>query len=269
MITMIIALAVACGGFAALYFAAGVGIGWSITAALALFIAFQIVFGRVLRKRMTADMERVQLILVEGKKKIQAKMQRWQIRPPGSVQAAQKELNDDMRVFVREALAQTETLRKYRFWVPLIDRQMATAQMQLNWMIKDFSKVDELMPKVIFADPTLSAMKLARLQMLDAPLADITKFYEKSVRRLRYNQNVLPAACYTWILVKRGETDLAFKALTAALKKSDNETLKQNHETLMNNRVAHFTNSALGDQWYALHLEEPKVRQQRQRSVYR
>ena len=37
----------------------------------------------------------------------------------------------------------------------------------------------------------------------------------------------------------------------------------------MNNRPAHFSNSGLGDAWYALHLEEPKVRMQRQRSFYR
>ena len=37
----------------------------------------------------------------------------------------------------------------------------------------------------------------------------------------------------------------------------------------MNNRIAHFNNSGIGDQWYALGLEEPKVKAQRQRSMYR
>ena len=73
----------------------------------------------------------------------------------------------------------------------------------------------------------------------------------------------------SWIEVQKGETDAAFKTLTEALKKSDNETLKANHEQLMNNRVAHFSNSGIGDSWYSLYLEEPKVRTQRQRSVYR
>ena len=269
MITMIIAIAVACGGFVALHVAAGVGVGWSVTGGVGCFVVFQLVVGNVFRKRMTKDMEAVQSILVEGQKKLQVKMQRWQMRPPGSLQEAQKEVAADTRAFVQEALAQTETLRKYRLWVPMIDRQIATAQVLLNWMIKDFKRVDELLPKVILVDPTLAAMKLARLQMLEAPVEEITKAYEKAVRRLRYNQNVLLAACYSWILVKRGDIDGAFKVLTEALKNSDNETLKQNHEHLMNNRPAHFSNSGLGDQWYALHLEEPKVRTQRQRSVYR
>jgi hypothetical protein len=75
-------------------------------------------------------------------------------------------------------------------------------------------------------------------------------------------------AGWSWILVRRGMIDEAFRALTAALKNSDNETLKRNHECLMNNRTAHFNNSGLGDQWYSLLLEEPKVRMQRQRPVY-
>jgi len=262
-------MGLACGAFSAAHFAAGWGVGWSIGTGLFAFVVFQFLFGYFMKKRLTADMARVQDILVEGQKRLQAKMQRWQVRPPGSIQAAQKEVEADTRAFVKAALDQTETLGKYRLWVPMIDRQMATAQVQLNWMIKDFKKVDELMPKVIMADPTLAAMKMARLQMLDAPLEEITKVYEKGSRRLRYNQNVLLAACYTWILVKREKVDEAFKALTEALKNSDNDTLKRNHEALMNNRVAHFSNSGIGDQWYALHLEEPRIRASRQRPAFR
>ena len=151
----------------------------------------------------------------------------------------------------------------------MIERQMATAQLQLNWMIRDFKAVDRLMPKAMFLDPSTVAIKLAREQMLDAPIEQMEKTYAKGVRRLRYNQNVLLAAAWSWILVKRGKVDEAFKALTEALKNSDNEVLKRNHECLMNNCVAHFNNSGLGDQWYSLLLEEPKVKMQRPRSVYR
>ena len=269
MITLVIGVLLGCGTGAGLRYGCDCGWGWSMTLGIVAFGAFQVITGLFLRKKVMADMQGVQLIMVEGQKKLQAKIARWQFRPPSSVQAAQKEIADDTRVFVKEALAQTEVLRKYRLWVPMIDRQMATAQLQLCWMIKDFKRVDELMPKAMLIEPTMVAMKLARMQMNDAPIKDITKVYEKAVSRLKYNQNVLLAACYSWILVKRELIDEAFKALTAALKNSDNETLKQNHEHLMNNRVAHFSNSGLGDQWYSLLLEEPKVRQQRPRSVYR
>ena len=63
--------------------------------------------------------------------------------------------------------------------------------------------------------------------------------------------------------------DGAFKALNKALEKSDNEVLKSNREHLANNRLAHFTNAGLGDQWYALHLEKPRYNQPRQRMQWR
>lgn len=44
----------------------------------------------------------------------------------------------------------------------------------------------------------------------------------------------------------------------------ENQTLKINRDHLANNRVAHFNNAGLGDEWYALQLEEPKIRMQRQ-----
>jgi uncharacterized protein HemY len=125
------------------------------------------------------------------------------------------------------------------------------------------------MPKALIVDPVTASMKIARLYMLKASKEEMQKAYDKAVARARYNQNVLPTACWSWILIKSGDADGAFKVITNALKKSDDATLKHNHEALMNNRPEQFTNSGLADQWYALHLEEPKIRTQRQRPVYR
>ena len=269
MITLVIAIVVAGGSFAASYCAADLGMGWSVFFGVLGFGVFQGVAGYLIQKRVKRDMEKVQRILVNGQKRLQEKMQRWQLRPPGSIQAAQKEIFEDTKVFVKEALAETETLRKYKPWVPMMEKQIATARLQLSWMIKDFKTVDQLMPKAMFLDPTMVAMKMARLYMTDGSMDEIAKIYRKGVRRVRYNGNVLLAATMSWIQVKKGDADGAFKTLTEALKNSDNATLRQNHENLMNNRVAHFSNSGIGDQWYSLMLEEPKVRMQRQRSVYR
>lgn len=269
MITMIISFALSGGAFSAAYFAADWGAGWSIACAILAFLAFQIVFGMKMRKKIMADMMRVQEIMLEGQKALQAKMQRWQIRPPGSIQAAQREIEQDTRAFVMKAIEETDRLKRYRLWVPLIDRQMATAKAQFYWMIKDFAKFDEFIPMALMADPVMYAMRMARMHMLGRPVEEIGKIYAKSARRARYNANVVPAACWSWILVKAGRTDDAFKALGEALKRSDDETLKRNYEALMNNRAAQFTNSGLGDKWYALFLEEPKIRMQRPRQVYR
>ena len=245
------------------------GWGWSSFFGVLAFGVSNGVAGYLVQKKVKAQMLRVQNVLVAGQKRLQAKVARWQMRPPGSIQAAQAEMARDQKVFVKEALPETEPLHRFDLWVPFMKRQIATAQLQLHWMVKDFDKVDELMPRALLIDPTMAAMKIARLHMLKRPTEEITKVYAKAVKRLRYNQNVLLAAAYTWILVQRNEVDAAFKALNAALEKSDDATLKANREHLANNRVAHFTNTALGDPWYALQLEEPKIHQQRQRMQWR
>jgi hypothetical protein len=269
MITLLLTLAAGGCVFVTANWAVDMGLGWSIFMGVAGAVVSQVLVGGFIQKRVKRDMESVQAVLVEGQKKLQAKMQRWQMRPPGSLQAAQKEIAADTQVFVKEALARTGVLEKYRRWVPMMDRQIATARLQLSWMIKDFRAVDALMPKALLIDPTMAAIKMSRMQMTGADIGEIRKLYRKASSRVRYNQNVLLAAAMSWIEIKRGDVDGAFKTLTEALKKSDNETLKQNHAHLMNNRPAHFSNSGLGEQWYSLLLEEPKVRMQRQRQAFR
>lgn len=269
MITLTIAIAAGCGAFAAARWPADLGTGWSIFIGVLAFGTVQLAVGLLLQRKVKREMERVQAILVGGQKKLQQKMSRWQMRPPGSIQAAQKEIADDTKAFVAEALAATGALEKYKLWIPMMERQIATARLQLSWMVKDFKTVDKLMPKAICIDPVMRCMKMARMQMLGEPVAEIEKIYKKGVARARYNENTLLAAAMSWIQLKRGDTDGAFKTLTEALKKSDDATLKHNHECLMNNRPAQFTNAGLGDQWYSLLLEEPKIKHQRQRPIYR
>ena len=269
MYAILIAVAAGVLGGLGLGFGSDCGLGWSIGGGVLAFLVVQVVLGRIIQKRVKAAMDSVQGVLLEGQKRLQAKMARWQMRPPGSIQAAQAEIARDQKVFVREALEQSEALHAFDNWVPMMRRQIATAQFQLYWMIKEFKKVDELMPKALFIDPTTVAMKLARMYMTDAPVEEMAKVYERASRRLRYNQNVLLAAAWSWILVQKNDVDGAFKALNGALEKSDNETLKANRDHLANNRVAHFSNTALGDQWYALQLEEPRLHQQRVRPQWR
>lgn len=269
MLTVLIAVVSGTAAGLGLYFADVLGYGWSSFCGVAVFGTVQLGLTLCIQKKVKAAMSSVQAVLVDGQKRLQAKTARWQMRPPGSVKEAQNEIERDQRAFVLEALARTETLNRFRHWVPLMARQIATAQFQLRWMIKDFKAVDELMPKVLFLDPVTVAMKLARMYMTEQPVSAIEKAYLKGTARLKYNQNVLLAATWSWILLKRGDADGAFKALNAALKKSDNEILKANCGHLANNRPAHFSNAGLGDQWYALMLEEPKIKMQRPRMQWR
>lgn len=264
-------IAVCCGAVTGLtlYFTDTLGYGWSCFFGVLGFGVVQMGIGFFLQKKVKAAMKSVEVTLLDGQKAIQAKTQRWQMRPPGSIQAAQNEIARDMRKFVEVALSLTEPLHRFDNWVPMMKRQIATAQFQLYWMIKEYRKCDMLIDKALFVDPTMYAMKMARMYMLDKPTDEIAKVYAKGSRRLRYNQNVLLAATWTWILVKRNDIDAAFKALNEALKNSDNETLKENREALANNRVAHFSNTNIGDTWWSLGLEEPKMKMQRQRMQWR
>lgn len=245
------------------------GMGWSITLGVISFLISQYIIGRNVSKKIKAVMDSVQMILASGQKKIQNKMARWQIRPPGSIQAAQAEIARDQKVFVLQALEETTKLNRFKGWSPMLERQIATAQFQLYWMIKDLKNANEVVKKVLFFDPVSKAIKISLLYKNGASLEELKKAYEQAVKRVRYNQNVLAVAAYSWILVNKGEIDAAHKVLVKALEKTDNEFIKRNCEHLANNRITQFSNAGLGEQWYSLFLEEPKVRQQRMHQKWR
>ena len=56
-------------------------------------------------------------------------------------------------------------------------------------------------------------------------------------------------------------TEIKARALSVACRKLT--ALVRNRDALANNRVKQFSNAAFADQWYALFLEEPKVRYER------
>ena len=177
---------------------------------------------------------------------------------------AQGELERDQRVFIEQALEASKGLEKFVPWTLMLDRQIATLRMQLNYQLKDYRKVDELLPKCMFMDPMTAAMKLARLHVRGETAA-AEKFFQKQTGRLRYGQGAILYALYAWMLVQRKELEAAHKILVRACEKMENEVIKNNRDHLANNRVNQFSNAGFSDEWYALGLEQPKVKMQRQR----
>lgn len=239
---------------------AGWSIGWGVLGA----VVAQVGAGLWLRRKVKTAMDRVQGVLMSGQKRLQQKVAQWQLHPPGSVKQAQLELEREQRVFVEQALERSRELERFYRWTPMLRRQVDTLRMQLYYQTKDFKKVDALLPNCLFLDPMTAAMKLARMHVNGADGAE--KFFEKHVRRQRYGQGIILYALYSWMLVQRGDLAGAQKILVRACEKAENETLKRNREHLANNRVGHFSNAGLGEEWYALGLEEPKVKMQRQRN---
>ncbi len=237
--------------------------GWAIFWGVLIAVAGQIGAGLLLRKKMQGVMDDVQIILKNGQTRMQQKINRWQQKPVSSMKQAQDELLKDQRAMTAEALACVEQLTPYYKWIPMLHRQVETMRLQFAWQLKDLKLVDRLMPRAVMMDPMLMCIRLARMYQLDQPAAEMEKVFRKNKKRLRYNQSALLYATWAWILLQRKDVDGAFKVLNEANDKNENETLKRNREAIANNKPAHFNNAGFGDAWYALFLEEPKVRQQR------
>lgn len=266
MITVLIALltGLACGVFLA--YGNTASPAWSVFwgALFAVFSYFAL--GWIVRRRVQAEMERVEGILRGGQQRMQQKMAKWQIRPPGSVKQAQKELEREQNVFIAKALDASASLEKYRPWSLMLNRQLATLRMQLNYQRQNFEEVDRLMPKCLFLDPMTMAMKLARMYARKADSADMVAYFRKASRRIRPGQGALLYAVISWILVQRGQLDEAHKILIKGCERIDNEILQRNRDHLANNRLKQFSNAGFGDEWYALGLEKPKIRTKRQKA---
>ena len=228
------------------------------------FLVGQFAIGLLLRSKVKAAMDAVQNVLLAGQKKLQLKVNHWQTRPPGSMKQAQLELEREQRIFMEQALEVSKGLEKFARWTLMLDRQIATLRMQLYYQLKEYRKVDELLPRCMFLEPMTAAMNLARLHVRGETAA-AEKFFQKQTRRLRYGQGAILYALYAWMLVQRKEVEAAHKVLVRACEKMENEVIKANRDHLANNRVNQFSNAGMADEWYALGLEQPKVKMQRQR----
>ena len=91
------------------------------------------------------------------------------------------------------------------------------------------------------------------------------KFSRGKIRSAKGVAAAFLASVYAWIKLKQGDEKAALAALVEAKKESDHPALIDNYTKLANGKAKQFSNSGFGDMWYALYLEEPKVKPQRQR----
>jgi hypothetical protein len=238
--------------------------GWAILLGILSFVAGQALVGYLLQRKVKVAMEEVQRIMVDGQKRMQQKIKMWQTRPPGSMKDAQLEMERDQKRIVEQTLEASKDLERFNGWVPLMKKQIATLRIQLYWSLKNFKKVDELMPLAVYMEPMMMGVKIARMYMLQEDIAEIEKFFNKQVMKLRYGQGATLYSMMAWIYVQQNKLDKANKVLIDACEKMENDVVKRNREHLANNRAAQFSNAGLSEEWYGFHLEQPKVKQQRQ-----
>ncbi len=281
-----------------LLFGAGVGValgltdasstGWSVFWGIASAIAAYGVATFFLQRALKRRMALLQETMMEGQKRMQARVKSFEFRPGADPRQAMKEMEAMSGKVLRTALEQTAQLEPFVGWIPLMARQIATMRMQFHYQLKEFDKVEVLLPKCIILDPMSAAMKMAQLYRGKAPSADIRKAFDRVAPRLKYNQSVLPYSLMAWVYVqeeiaaeeqvrkapsperkaeaeerRKAASEAAYKILVEACRNNEHDTLKRNRDKLANQKVREFSNAGLSEQWYALFLETPKIQQKR------
>lgn len=238
------------------------GTAWGIVCGVAAFLIAQLIIMLVLRKKLNKLQLGMQQTMQAAQVRIQRQVQNFQQRPVGSPKLMQQKLEAMQNDALHETLRLTAAFDPYYRWNWMLARQINTMKMQLYFQLKEFSKTDELLKHCFLMDPRSLAIKLVRLYKTEDPGLD--KFYQKRCRRLKGEDGALVASTYAWIKLRQEQPEKAVAALVAAKKLSDNATLVENCDRLVNGKLKHFSNAGFGDAWYSLYLEEPKIKPQRQ-----
>lgn len=244
---------------------------WAIVISAAIILGCQIISMLILRKISIKNNQVLQGIMEETQKRIMQKQQQFMRRPLSQKQMI-TELEKEQAAGIDrmlEALKIFEPLYKWNF---MIKKQVNTMKMMFSYQKKDFKTVDAIMDQCMLFDAQSCAMKMARMYVNKEDDKALDKFYKRKCLRFKGVEGALITSTYAWILVKRERIDMAIQALAEAkARTSDNPVIVKNWEMLVNGKVAHFSNSGLGETWFALHLEAPKMQkvQQQQQVRYR
>lgn len=237
------------------------GTGWSVAAGVLALLGFQLAVGLFIRKRINRINDRIRVIMEGAQQKINRQIQQLQRRNSGDYRQAQQLLEREQNGALRESLKTTAEAQPYFKWNVMLKKQICTMQMMLHYQLKEFEAVDRLLPHCVFLDARSIAFKLARMYKHQDPKLD--KFFHRKVRRFKNDDAALLYSLYAWIKLRQDDETAALAALVSARKVTDHAVVLENWERLSNNKKKHFSNSGLGDLWYSLYLEDPKLKPQR------
>lgn len=255
----IVAIAAAGAGF---YSYRSFGLGWGITCGVIVLIILWALLGLVLRQLINKRQMVIQGIMGDAQNKVNRQLELFNRRPPSSYNAAKQILEKIQFEAIRKSLVELEGFKKFYKWNSMLSKQVNAMKIQLYYQLREYDKVDELLPKALLLDPQSIGIKLARMYKNDDPKLD--KFFRLKCWRFKGENGAFLASVYAWIKLKQNAPEKAMEALKNAQKTSDNQVLLENIFRLSNGKVKHFSNSGFGDSWYALALEEPKMKNQRQ-----
>ncbi len=236
--------------------------GWGTFLGILVMLAVQVSISLIVRRKTTQINLRIQGIMLDVQKKLEAKQQQFMRRPMDPKQMMQQFVREQ-NAGLERAIAACEEFRGLYKWSFLMERQINTMKMAFNYQLRRYDEADRLMEKSLLLDPQSISMKMARMYKRNE--AGIDRFFRKKCRRLKGKNCILPYSLYAWILIRQEKPEEAFKVMTEAKKRVENDVIVQNWEALANKRPKSFSNAGLGEMWYALALEEPKMPKQQYR----
>ncbi len=263
MLTFLIAVlaGVVCGGLGKLWPG---GVAWPMVFSVVGLLAAMVPLNLWLKKRLEAVFKKVQSTLQESQDDLRRKANQIQKGFSGSPKAIQKLLEGKQADAARAALkVLDEAIPLYR-WNILAERQTNTLRGQLYYQLREFEQADRCLKKSFILDAFTLAMKLAR-DYMRGDKTHLDRDFKKGLKRFKGDKGLILYALYSWILVKDERVADAITLLGKAKDDTENEVMRVNWEHLANGRIKSFTNAGLGDQWYALQLEVPKMSKVRQR----
>ncbi len=228
---------------------------WSVVLALLAGLGIQVAVTFYIRRKITALMTGIQTRITERTTVLRRKYEQLGSRG-GNVKWIMDQARKDQDVMMTEALESTRQMEPYCKWSFLLDRQINAIRLQFLYQLKKFEEVDRILPKTMLGDPVLVCMKMCRQYKLGQE-AELKKTYEKYRKKFKHD-GALIYATYSWMLLRKKQTEEAIKVLVDGKTATDDEVLEANWEHVANGRVGQFSNAALGETWYALLLEEPK-----------
>lgn len=239
---------------------------WNSVLGVLGFMGTTILINLLMRKRLEAIFKDVQTSVMDTQERLKRKITMLQNKMQGGPKL-QAMIEKEQAESIRETIKILDRVAPLKKWNVLAVRQADTLRGQLLFQIKDFEAADPFLDKALVLEPLTLAMQMTRWYKR-GKMDDVSKAFKKGVKRFKDDKATLIYALYSWILVAEGRQDEAVVVLDEGKTKTENETLKQNWDHLVNNRPKRFSNAGLGEQWYALYLEQPKAQIVRTQAVF-
>ena len=240
---------------------------WIVLLAVLGFVLVQIAVSLLLRAKMNKISMNLQQAMLGTQKNLERIQQTFMRQHNANQVLLRMQLEAEQKRGIEAAILICDNFKPLCKWNLMLKKQTNTMKMTFNYQMKNWEEVDKLLPKCVFIDPQTVSMKLVR--MYKNKDESIDKFYKKGTRLLRKENLILPAATYSWILLKLNKKEEALKVLNDTLKKTESTILSQNRDAIVNNKMKNFSNAELAESWYVLGLEEPKPQKIQQRVAYR